>query len=133
MIKSFFGVDLKTGRKVILLASFVENMALYILSQLMLVESKAQIRTRELGSTFLHQNGLEHQEKFCELKIILKVGNVHEEFCSFSVSSTIFYLFGAAFSLLGGAISVLGLLFVRKNSSTVVTFLRFPNFNLRKM
>lgn len=75
MIKSFFGLDLKLGGKVILLASVVENVVFYILSQLMLIESKVPIKIREFESILLHQDGLEHQEKFCELLAIQKIGN----------------------------------------------------------
>lgn len=40
MIKSFFGLDLKTSAKVILWATLVDNLILYVLSLVLMIQSK---------------------------------------------------------------------------------------------
>lgn len=69
MMKSFFGLDLKTGGKVIVWAHLIENIILYTLSLMVMINSKKSI-VDDLKTASLYQEELENHAK------IMKFGSV---------------------------------------------------------
>lgn len=59
MVTSFFGLDLKSGGNLILLATLAESMVLYVLSLVFMVESKESRLESKYRSVLLYQEELQ--------------------------------------------------------------------------
>lgn len=68
MVKSFFGLDVKTGAKVALWTHLIENLSLYILSLLIMLHMSNNTSRNEnfakFGTVLPYQNELERHVKF---------------------------------------------------------------------